>query len=936
MSVETAKNPLPRFIIGIDLGTTNCALAFIDTRNDGRVISDFAIHQFTDAGIRESRDTLPSFLYALNENDVTEHDRRVDSHYRVGLHARDHGILTPGRLIASAKSWLCHAGVDRKAAILPWHAASGVKTMSPVEAQSVILKHIVQAWNDHHPDHPLAAQEVYITVPASFDEVARELTVEAAKRAGIPALVLIEEPQAAFYAWLSRHEKTWSEEIRTDDHILICDVGGGTTDLTLIHARPGDQGLVEFHRTAVGDHLILGGDNLDLALAHALEKPLTGGAKLDARSWSVLVRKCRHFKEHMLSDHPPESVEVVLPGTGSGLLKNQRQTTLSRRHVEELLLDGFLPMVQLSDKPAQRSSGFQEFGLPFAPDHAVTRYLADFLSRNLPRDSDGKFIPPGAILLNGGLFESSVMRQRFYAILDSWFQDQHWNPRRLDHQRLDLAVARGAAYFGLARRGSGVKVVSNLARSYYLGIDAGPDQPTPMAMCIAPAGMRPGHPVVIDQHPLHAQLKTPVEFPIYVSSRRTTDMAGDMLPVDDIGFTPVPPVRTVLTAGKQATQDSIRVHLKTELTELGTLDLSVVETSGSRSWKLDFDLRAATRTELIYHSDGSEKSGVMETAKIQQASLYLKNYFQLPQSRIASTPVIRDMEHMLELPREEWPVSVLRACWKTLMDAAAARTLSAQHEQRWLNLTGYSLRPGTGFALDDWRVAETWKLYPKGVVHPSNEAVRAEWWILWRRISGGLSAGQQKALALPLLSVLKALFGGKSKAVLSTTWDIRLASQEFAEILRLLSSLENIEIPQREQLGEWVLKRMQDKGMDVDHGACLWALGRLGSRIPLYGSAHLTTPAETAGRWIRSLCRMPEAKTAMAFTMMNMSRKTGDRYRDVDDGIRDEVLDFLRSINAPAHLIKLVAEGGMLDHEEQNQVFGEKLPKGLHLDASAT
>jgi len=934
MTIDKKLNAPSRYIIGIDLGTTNCAVAFVDTRHDGRTISDFPIRQFTDTGVSESRDTLPSFLYALTESEATEADRKVDQHYRVGVHARDHGALTPGRLIASAKSWLCHPGVDRKATILPWHAATGVNMMSPIDAQSIILKYIVQCWNDHHPDYPFSAQEIFITVPASFDEVARELTVEAAKKAGIPSLVLIEEPQAAFYAWLSRHEKTWSDEIKADDHILICDVGGGTSDFTLIHARPGADDMVVFHRTAVGDHLILGGDNLDLALAHSLESELSGGSKLDARSWSMLVRKCRYLKEHLLSDHAPESVQVVLPGTGSGLLKNQRQATLSRQQVETLLLDGFMPRIHLTDKPIQRSSGFQEFGLPFAADHAITRYLADFLQQNLPRTDNGSIVPPKAILLNGGLFESSAMRQRFYDVLADWFSGEHreaWNPRRLDHRRLDLAVARGAAYFGLARRGHGVKVVSHLARSYYIGVGVDGIDQMQMVMCIAPAGMNTGQPLIIDQHPLEAHLKTPVEFPLYVSSRRTTDSAGDLVPVDETSFISMPPIRTVLTAGKQAVQTLIGVHLKTELTELGTLDLYIVEASGGRTWRLDFDLRAATRTEMSFHQGAGEKMGMIETEQAQRASELLKKYFARSQSQVASSPVIKEIEQVLELPREEWPVSILREFWKVLMDLSDARKISAQHEQRWLNLTGYCLRPGMGLALDDWRVAETWKLFPQGIFNTSNDAVRAEWWILWRRIAGGLSNGQQKALGLPVFSALKGLFGGKAKSSISNTWDIRFSSQEFVEILRMMSSLENLDTVLREQLGEWLVKRLTEKGITVDHGACLWALGRIGCRIPIYGSDHLIISAETAGRWIQTLCAINGMHTGAGFSLMSLGRLTGDRYRDVTDDVRHELVQHMKRNSAPGHLIKLVEEGGTLDHEEQNLTFGEKLPRGLSL-----
>jgi len=928
----TSESERPRFIIGIDLGTTNCAVAFIDTKSGGRTIVDFPIPQFTAADATESRDTLPSFLYALTENEITPLDKRVDPTYRVGTFSRDHGALTPGRQITSAKSWLCHAGIDRQAAILPWHAADGVRCISPVEAQSIILKHLRDAWDLAHPDYLLAVQEVFITIPASFDEAARELTVEAAKKAGISALILIEEPQAAFYAWLSRHENTWSETLSPDDHILVCDVGGGTTDLTLIHARPGDQGLVAFHRTAVGDHLILGGDNLDLALAHALEEKLSGGRKLEARVWTTLVRLCRHYKEYLLSENAPESVEVVLPGSGSSILRSQFRATLLRSEAEQILMEGFMPKVDWSSVPARRSSGFQEFGLPYAADPAITNYLAEFLRHNLPKDSAGKTIPPRAILLNGGLFESPVMRRRFYEVLAEWFHSTNgieWRPVLLDHRRLDLAVARGAAYFGLARRGQGVRVVSNLARAYYLGVDS--TSVKRQAICIAPASLETGHEMCVDQHPLAVQLKSPVEFPLYVSSRRTTDAAGQLVEIDEESYTALSPVRTVLTAGKQATQTTIHVNLTARLTELGTLDLAIVERNGNRSWKLAFDLRAATRTELAYHDGTGEQAGLLEQQSVDQAAACIQSFFALSQNQLASRSITRELEQILGRPRAEWPVSALRSLWQVLIDLADSRKQSARHEQVWLNLVGYTLRPGFGLALDDWRVTETWKLFPGSVTNKSNEAVCAEWWILWRRLAGGLSAGQQKALGMPLIAACKSLFQGKPKAKISSGWDIRFGSHEIIEVLRLLSLLEQMERNQREQLGNWLLDRITAKGTETEQGASLWALGRLGSRVPLYGPLNQIIAPETVSGWLTTLCALPAAGRELPFALMSLARKTDDRHRDINDETRALVARKLTSLSAPEHWIKLVEQGGQLDTEEQNRSFGEALPKGVTL-----
>ena len=776
----------------------------------------------------------------------------------------------------------------------------------------------------------MAAQQVYITVPASFDEVARELTIEAAKKAGIPAPVLLEEPQAAFYAWLSHHETTWSEQIAANDHILVCDVGGGTTDLTLIHARPAPDGPVVFHRTAVGDHLILGGDNLDLALAHLVEEQLSPGNKLDARSWSTLVRRCRHYKESLLSDQAPDQIEVVLPGTGSGLLRNQRQTTITRQQVEALLLDGFMPMVPRDAVPAKKSSGFQEFDLPYAPDPAITRYLAEFLRANLPRDEKGEPVPPRAVLLNGGLFESPVMRRRFYETLIAWFGDRNqgaWKPLALDHRRLDLAVARGAAYFGLVRRGHGVRVVSNLAHAYYMGFDS--REHPGRVLCVAPASLASGQTVRIDQHPLTVKLKTPVKFPLYVSSRRTTDQAGDIVTLETESFTPMPPMRTVLTAGKTATQTSVRVSLSAHLSELGTLDLAIVETAGSRSWKLGFDLRAATRTDLTFHEGQGERSGVMDQARVDAATEVLRWHFSLSQTQLGSTSLFKELEAIVEQPRADWPVSFLRALWTPLLELAGSRSTSAVHEQRWLNVMGYTLRPGFGYALDDWRITETWKLFPRGLAYASNDAVRAEWWILWRRLSGGLTSGQQSALVLPLVSALKALLSGKTKARIADGWEIRLGSHETIELFRLLGSLERISSDVRVQLGHWMLERGTQQGSD--RSAALWALGRLGSRTPLYASIQAIVPPDTAAGWIKRLCVSNVTDTNITFALMSMARLTGDRYRDVNDETRSLASSRLKSLNAPTHWITLVEQGGRLDSDEQDQAFGDQLPRGLSL-----
>ena len=508
-------------MVGIDLGTTNSAVTFVDTTEEPLRVQTFRLPQLVAPGQVESRETLPSFHYQAAAGEFPAGSLRMPwdgskddgADYAVGFFARDHGTMVPGRLIVSAKSWLCHTGVDRTAALLPWQGAADVERLSPVEAGGRYLRHIRRAWDNANPADPLAEQDIVLTLPASFDEVARELTVKAAAAAGLPRIVLIEEPQAAFYAWIEKHSDNWDTLVEPGQKILVCDCGGGTSDFTLIRVRrQGDK--VRFHRVAVGDHLILGGDNLDLGLAHHLEERI-GGGKLDPRAWSVLVRQCRRVKETLLADDAPERVTLNLPGSGSKLIGGGRRVEVQRQEVSECLLEGFFPIVELDSRPSKLASGFQEFGLPYAPDAAITKYLAAFLTahRDVALDdveNDDGHDParPDIVLFNGGLFASQQIRRRMLDVIEKWFNKDNqnesatgstatWKPIVLANERLDLAVARGAAYYGMVRRGRGVRIAAGLARTYYIGVEgdtstkAKTTEMEPSAVCLVPAGAEP-------------------------------------------------------------------------------------------------------------------------------------------------------------------------------------------------------------------------------------------------------------------------------------------------------------------------------------------------------------------------------------------------------------------------------------------------------------
>ncbi len=519
----STENTPSRYVVGFDLGTTNSAVTYVDTTEEPWHVRVFAVPQLVAAGQVEARETVPSFHYQPAAGELPPAALRLpwttagapgrDDPHVVGFFARDHGAVVPGRLISSAKSWLCHSGVDRMAELLPWHGAADVQRLSPVEVSSRYLAHVRAAWDARFPQHPLALQDFVLTLPASFDEVARELTIKAAALAGLPRVVLIEEPQAAFYAWIDAHRDDWDRLVQPGQKILVCDVGGGTSDFTLIRVRRGEGGKVQFHRVAVGDHLILGGDNLDLALAHYLEQRLTGGEqgagsgeqagtmypwsgsgeasfapplaagesgkRLEPRQWAMLVQRSRQLKETLLGPAAPEQLTLSLPWSGSRLIGGARQIEIQRSEIHELLVEGFFPLVPLEAKPSRRGSGFQEFGLPFAPDPAVTRYLAAFLTAHRHVAMEDVELAagqdparPDIVLFNGGVFESPVLRKRMIDALRHMFGGG-WEPIVLDNDRLDLAVARGAAYYGMVRRGRGVRIAAGLARTYYVGVERG-------------------------------------------------------------------------------------------------------------------------------------------------------------------------------------------------------------------------------------------------------------------------------------------------------------------------------------------------------------------------------------------------------------------------------------------------------------------------------
>ena len=607
----------PRYSIGIDLGTTHCALAFVDiAASDGENTRHGVLNipQLTSPGSVESLPLLPSFLYLPHADELAAGDLSLpwpgEPDFAVGELARTRGAQTPIRLVSSAKSWLCHPGVDRRAAILPSDAPPEVARISPLEASTRYLAHLRQAWDAAHPEAPFDQQDLTVTIPASFDPAARELTAEAARAAGYASLTLLEEPQAALYHWIQASAGGWRKDVKPDDIILVIDVGGGTSDFSLIAVLE-QGGKLELHRVAVGEHILLGGDNMDLTLAHVVARKLaTAGQQLDAWQMRALTYACRSAKESLLTNATQDVQAIVVPSRGSRLIGGSIRTELTQAEVRTTILEGFFPEVQAQARPASRTrGGLTQLGLPYAQDAGVTRHLAALLGRQagatdeLPgfagrADADASFLHPTAVLFNGGVFKSDLLAGRTLATLNGWLAAENAEPARmLDGADLDLAVARGAAYYGYVRRGQGVRIRGGTARAYYVAVESSMPaipgvEPPVQALCVAPFGMEEGIEADLLAQEFGLVVGEAVNLRFFGSSVRRQDALGALLDFwqpDELQE--LEAIQATLPAEGRQPGDIVRVRLQAVATDTGTLELTAVASEGGERWKVQFDVR---------------------------------------------------------------------------------------------------------------------------------------------------------------------------------------------------------------------------------------------------------------------------------------------------------------------------------------------------------
>ena len=979
-----------RYLIGIDLGTTNSVLAYTDSQEVADAASPihvFPIPQLVEHGEVLTLPALPSFLYFPTEDELSagavsatwdENPPMV-----TGMLARQQGALVPSRQVSSAKSWLSYPGVDRRAKILPAQAEPPQPMISPVEASARYLMHLRDAWNSSigtDAETRFEHQEIVLTVPASFDEEARELTVEAAGRAGLETLTLLEEPLAAFYAWIAENRQAQAGgpssrrqtarpdlaregnggDLRDGELILICDIGGGTTDFSLVRARL-VNGELQFERTAIGEHLLLGGDNLDFALARRVEDKLQEklkGIKLTLRQRYALRRACCAAKERLLSDSSSElsRVPVTVLGSGRAVVGQTLSVDLTREEVLQIVTAGFLPITAPDEMPTHgRLTGLRELGLPYASDPAITKHLAAFLtqaavamngssaSQNFANQglANQRMARPDAVLFNGGFCAPAVTRERIVEAISAWFggTQSGWRPKLLNNEAAnseagraagsaeDSAVARGAAYYGRVRRGSGLRIRAGSARTYYIGWRSDDGL---QGICVLPSGVEEGTTLPLLNREFSVLANRPVSFTMY-SSRTRHDAHGEVAALDEADEANVhrhAPLVTLLRYGKKMRELYLIVRLRASFTEVGTLELWCESRDTPHRWRLQFELRGeeaqAQQLDTAKAQPVPARSPAVATsdAGVESASQLIRRVLggSAAGDTLASETLVSQMETALGAKKDSWPVSAIRRFSDVLIEVAAGRKKSPRHEVRWLNLSGFCLRPGFGAPGDDARVNDLRKIASNEPAFADDLQCQVELLALLRRIAGGINASEQQELYRK--HTRRA--GNKKKG--------RVNRQLEYEEWRLVTSLEHLLASTRASLGQELVAKVRREPGDA---IWLWSLGRLGARIPLYGPRHAVVAPEVAGEWLKAVLDLPTLSAATASAIVLLARRTEDRRRDIDDAICEQAISRLMAIGIAEETIQLLSKYVPPEPADAVRSFGESLPPGLQLVSSA-
>ncbi len=908
-----------RFSVGIDLGTTNCVLAFVPL--DGAAKSDvLAIPQLDSPTTVTEAPALPSFLYLPQ-------DSAADG-WAIGRFARARAAESPGRVVQSAKSWLAHHAADRSSPFLPWGSedVTAEAKISPLRASALILSYLRDAWNARFAGAGAGfdSQAITITVPASFDAVAQRLTLAAADEAGFPDTVrLLEEPQAAFYRWLEQHDAdhaVWAGlfgENAGIRHVLVVDVGGGTSDFSLFALRPHQgSGAAGIERIAVSDHILLGGDNMDLALAHRLEPQLVAGDEgLSAVQWGYLVARCRDVKERALSGEgaPGEDFAVSIPGRGSSLIGGARTARIARAEIEKLLLDGFFPECVAGERPLRTRAALGEWGLPYAADPGITRHLADFLEGRPAVD---------AVLFNGGALHAQMLRRRIAREIGKW--QGRPAPIVLENPDPDFAVARGAARFGKIVRSKAQRIEAGSAHAVFLEAHRTPAAQRDALgerslVCILPKDAPSEAAFEIRDVALDLRIDRPVRFQAYSSARLDTKRAGDVVAWNERDFQALPPLETVARVAKRDRVPSGRtvpVSLSVRLNALGLLQLSCVSADPAvrQAWPLEFDLRPQSDGAVAPDATANVAAGALEAGRRRIESLFGQPLDR--RDRLTAGRLIKSLETIFGLPKSDWNVVLIRALWSTLHGCMPCRRTSVEHEEAWLILAGFLLRPGYGAALDDLRIDELWALHESGPCFPA-KMVKLQEYILWRRVAGGLSRERQESLLAPELAKILQSDGPP------------------AELVLLAGSLERIGHETKAGLIERLVGLASAHAEEKKHSAHFFAaLGSLLNRAPLYAGPETVVSPHLVERAFEAFSGFDWADpklTEAQVLFLRAARVVNNRSLDVSKSVRNRIADKLERSGVPLSKTAALKEYVPLERSERVTLSGESLPPGLIL-----
>jgi len=944
------------YCIGIDLGTSNCAVAYVDMGSDVCTTQVLKIPQYSTLSTVAESDTLPSFLYLATADESALLETSADTvhgsvRHVLGNYAREQALVHSERVIHSAKSWLCHPDVDRTAAFLPWNAneISSDKKRSPVDVSAAYLDYIRQIWNAtvakgvHNAQ--FERQDIVITVPASFDSSAQQLTLRAAEIAGYPKGVrLIEEPQAAFYAWLERHANSREQIVSTfpllDEKpqiLLVCDIGGGTSDFSLFEiSLPPTSGFPpHIRRLAVSEHILLGGDNIDFTLARIAEERLGGllEGSVGTLQRQQLVSQCRLLKERAMSQDIPanESIDdtitytVSVSGYSSSLIGGTRSASLSLREIRDCIIGGFFGMCSADTLPDVRKEGLRELGLPYAKDPRVFAHLAGFLKK---RRVD-------AVLLNGGTLTPHSLQQRVLEQLQSWQSEPICV---FENNEPHLAVARGASWFQVQARAScGIHISGGSGHAVYIEVEQGKrkrkgefadDNGQKQVICVLPQGTVADETIRITQLNLKLKVNNPIRFQAYESAVRPGDRSANVVPLRGNDFKALPLLQTIalLPPGTPPPEDGyIDVHLEASYNSIGIFQIACTSVrrfgDSQLRFDLEFNLRSTTNT-LPEGSIGNNATApfsppdhCVSTESLQNVSTFLDDLYRSPQKSEQAGALLKELERLTGLSRKEWNTALLRELWVLLVTSLTKRSISTGHESGWITAAGFLLRPGYGYPFDEYRIRQLWFLEELGIAHPKDKNIREQAYILWRRTAGGLNREQQIRL-----------FEQSAELIRS---DVKAS----AEAIRMAGSFERLPLELKKELKDLLIRQVVAKSQ-TNRESQLWALGRLLSRIPLYGGQTAVTPPEWVIECYVTFVELDwsgSLKQGLINLFAQACRVVDQREYDVPRNYREQIIARLKQSGMNEARVEALAHYVPVVEKDIQSLFGESLPSGLRI-----